>query len=72
LGLARFDDPIPTPKGKTLRTLKDAAAYILALPKREAEAQHWQVAMEQTDRRRRRSELHHARADRNDAGIKSR
>jgi hypothetical protein len=47
LGLARFDDPIPTPKGKTLRTLKDAAAYILALPKREAEAEHWQVAMEQ-------------------------
>jgi hypothetical protein len=38
-----FEDPIPTPKGKTLRTLKDAAAYIMALPKREAEAEHWQI-----------------------------
>jgi len=34
-----FDDPIPTPNGKTLRTLKDAAAYIMVLPKREAEAE---------------------------------
>jgi hypothetical protein len=29
----RFDDPIRPPKGKTLVTLKDAAAYIMALPK---------------------------------------
>jgi hypothetical protein len=35
-----FDDPIPTPKGKPLITLKDAAAYILALSKREAEAEY--------------------------------
>jgi hypothetical protein len=42
-----FDDPIPTPKGKPLLTLKDAAAYILKLPKREAAAEHWQIAMEQ-------------------------
>jgi hypothetical protein len=28
-----FDDPIQPPKGKKLVTLKDAAAYILALPK---------------------------------------
>jgi hypothetical protein len=27
----RFDDPIPTPKGKPLVTLKDAAAYIMAM-----------------------------------------
>jgi hypothetical protein len=43
----RFDDPIPAPKGKPLLTLEDAAAYIIALPKREAAADHWQVAMEQ-------------------------
>jgi hypothetical protein len=42
-----FDDPIPAPKGKPLVTLSDAAAYVLALPKREAEAEHWQIAMEQ-------------------------
>jgi hypothetical protein len=42
-----FDDPIQPPKGKPLVTLKDAAAYIIALPKREAQAQHWQIAMEQ-------------------------
>jgi hypothetical protein len=34
-----FDDPIPTPNGKTPRTLKDAAAYIMALPKRKAKAE---------------------------------
>ena|SRR6266566_8981353 len=41
-----FDDPIPTPKGKPLRTLKDAAAYIMALPKKEATAAEWQAAIE--------------------------
>ena len=29
----RFEDPIQPPKGKPLVTLKDAAAYILALPR---------------------------------------
>jgi hypothetical protein len=29
----RFDDPIQPPKGKPLITLKDAAAYIMKLPK---------------------------------------
>jgi len=33
-----FDDPIPTPKGKPLQTLEDAAAYIMALLKKEADA----------------------------------
>jgi hypothetical protein len=28
-----FDDPIRLPKGKPLAMLKDAAAYIMALPK---------------------------------------
>jgi len=32
-----FDDLIPAPKGKPLITLKDAATYILALPKKEEE-----------------------------------
>jgi hypothetical protein len=40
----RFDDPIKTPDGKTLRTLKDAAEYVLALPA-EAQAElGWQQA----------------------------
>jgi len=37
-----FDDPIPTPKGKPL----DAAAYITALPKKEADTAEWQAAIE--------------------------
>jgi NADPH-dependent 2,4-dienoyl-CoA reductase/sulfur reductase-like enzyme len=41
-----FEDPIPLPKGKTLRTLEDAAAYIMALPKKEADTAEWQAAME--------------------------
>ncbi len=41
-----FDDPIQTPKGKTLVTLKDAAAYIMALPKKEAGTAEWQAAIE--------------------------
>ena len=41
-----FDNPIPTSKGKTLRTLKDAAACIMALPKKEADAAEWQAAIE--------------------------
>jgi hypothetical protein len=32
-----FDDPIQLPKGKQLLTLKDAAVYIMALPKKEAD-----------------------------------
>jgi hypothetical protein len=42
----RFDEPIPTPKGKPLVTLKDAAAYIVALPKKEAGTAEWQAAIE--------------------------
>jgi len=36
------DDPIPTPKGKPLVNLRDAAAYIMALPKKEADTAEWQ------------------------------
>ncbi len=41
-----FDDPIPTPKSKTLATLKHAAACIMALPKTEAATAEWQAAIE--------------------------
>ncbi len=41
-----FDEPIPPPRGKKLVTLKDAAAYILALPKSKQESPEWQAAGE--------------------------
>jgi hypothetical protein len=42
----RSDEPIPTPKGKPLVTLRDAATYITALPKKEADTAEWQAAIE--------------------------
>jgi hypothetical protein len=42
----RFDEPISPPKGKPLVTLKDAAAYIMALPKSKQHAPEWQTATE--------------------------
>jgi hypothetical protein len=41
-----FDDSIPLPKGKQLLTLQDAAAYIMALPKKEADTAECQAAIE--------------------------
>jgi hypothetical protein len=41
----RFDEPIPT-KGKPIVTLKEAAAFILKLPKAEQSKPHWQAAAE--------------------------
>ena len=41
-----FDEPIHPPKGKKLVTLKDAAAYILALPKSKQLSPEWQAAGE--------------------------
>ena len=41
----QFDDPIPLPHGDALVTLRDAAEYIAALPKREHDAADWQNAM---------------------------
>jgi hypothetical protein len=35
---AKFDEPIPLPKGKSLVTLRDAALYITKLPKAEHDA----------------------------------
>jgi hypothetical protein len=43
----RFDQPIKAPDGKTLRTLKDAAEYVLALQKKvQAEPQRQCAAHE--------------------------
>jgi hypothetical protein len=40
----RFDDPIPTPDGKTIRTIGDAARYADKLPKKAAASEPWQRA----------------------------
>jgi len=42
----KFFDPIELPKGKKLVTLRDAANYIMKLPKAEHDAEEWQAAME--------------------------
>jgi hypothetical protein len=41
-----FDDPVELPKGKLLVTLRDAANYIVKLPKVEQQAQERQTAVE--------------------------
>jgi hypothetical protein len=41
-----FDEPIQPPKGKAIVTLKDAAAYILKLPKAKQRSPEWQAAGE--------------------------
>jgi hypothetical protein len=43
---ARFDEPIPLPRGRQLVTLEDAGTYITKLPKAEHGAAEWQAAME--------------------------
>jgi hypothetical protein len=43
---ARFYDPVILPDGRELRTYRDAAEYISALPKSEQDAADWQIAME--------------------------
>ena len=42
----KFDEPIALPDGRKLVTLRDAASYITALPKKEADAPEWQAAIE--------------------------
>jgi hypothetical protein len=42
----RFDDPIPLPDRRQLVTLKDAADYIVKLPKAEQQLDEWQTAIE--------------------------
>ena len=44
--LASFEDPIPLADGRQLLTLRDAADYIMGLPKAEHSAPEWQAAME--------------------------
>ena len=41
----RFSDPIELPKGKRLVTLRDAALYIIKLPKAEHDAKEWLAAV---------------------------
>lgn len=41
----QFDDPIELPDGRVLVTLHDAATYITDLPKKEAAAPEWQIAI---------------------------
>lgn len=41
---ARFDDPIPVATGGALTTLRDAAAYIIGLPKADQQHPAWQLA----------------------------
>jgi hypothetical protein len=43
---ARFDEPIPLPRGRQLVTLEEAGNFITRLPKSEHEAKEWQAAME--------------------------
>ena len=39
-----FEDPIELPDGRKMLTLKDAATYILKLPKTEQHLEEWQAA----------------------------
>jgi hypothetical protein len=41
-----FDDPVLLPVGRKLVTLRDAADYIMKLPKAERDLEEWQVAVE--------------------------
>ena len=40
-----FDDPIPLPRGRQVVTLKDAADYVMKLPKAEQSLAEWQTAV---------------------------
>jgi hypothetical protein len=42
----RFTDPIPLDDGRKLLTFRDAADYIMTLPKAERDAAHWLLAIE--------------------------
>jgi hypothetical protein len=41
-----FDDPIRLRRGRTLRTLQEAADYIMQLPDDAQRETHWQIAIE--------------------------
>jgi hypothetical protein len=42
----RFEDPVILPNGRKLVTLLDAGNYIAGLPRKEAEGDHWQAAID--------------------------
>jgi hypothetical protein len=42
-----FDDPIPLPDGRALRTLRDAGHYVTALSKADQGKPHWQTAADE-------------------------
>jgi hypothetical protein len=41
----KFDEPIVLPDGRKLMTLRDAADYIMGLPKAAFDSPEWQVAI---------------------------
>jgi hypothetical protein len=41
-----FEDPIDLPHGRQLTTLREAAGYIMKLPKAEQNLEEWQAATE--------------------------
>ena len=43
---ARFDDPIPIPGRKLLRTLRDVAKFLMGMPPRERIQPYWLDAIE--------------------------
>jgi hypothetical protein len=45
LGSRLFDDPVLLPGGRELLTLRDAADYIMKLPKAEQDLDEWQTAV---------------------------
>jgi hypothetical protein len=48
-----FDDPIPLPDGRELRTLRDAGNFIAKLPKAEHDAPEWESGHPSLDAGRR-------------------
>ena len=45
-----FQDPIVLPDGRELLTLKNAANYIMKVPRAEQKHDKWQTAIQATDR----------------------
>ncbi|MBU6457389.1 MAG: hypothetical protein KGQ48_07595 [Bradyrhizobium sp.] len=43
---APFDGPIALKGGRELTTLRQAADYVMKLPERAQQQQHWQIAVE--------------------------
>jgi hypothetical protein len=58
----RFDDPIPLPNSRPIMTLKNAADFIMALPKPDMSSEPWQIALKQLiDAAEGRNPIMHAR-----------